>query len=109
MTVDNCIGFCTAEGYKFAGVESGDECFCGDHAPLISAPKRECHLKCNGDETQICGGFWRMNVYFIPQETTTVFHEVTTIEYVPTTPKSTMDVESIKTTTKSKFSLKLKP
>ena len=100
MTVHYCIKFCSDEGYKFAGLESGNECFCGNHAPFISAPQRECHLNCSGNTTQICGGFWRMSVYFIPRETTTVYYEVTTLEEVPTTQQPSIDVIS-----KREFSL----
>ena len=72
MSVDFCIEVCSNHNFQFAGLQFGHECYCGDNAPLISAPKRECHLKCEGNETQTCGGFWRMNVYSISPKTTAV-------------------------------------
>ena len=66
MSVENCKELCYENNYKFAGLEFGDECFCGNDVPVVSAPMRECHLKCAGDETEICGGFWRLSVYSIP-------------------------------------------
>ena len=29
MTVANCVSFCESGKYKFAGLEYGDQCFCG--------------------------------------------------------------------------------
>ena len=69
MTVDKCKSLCRDKYYTYAGLEFGNECFCGDDVPIISAPLRECHLNCKGDETQICGGFWRLSVYSITQST----------------------------------------
>ena len=71
MSVENCKELCYENNYKFAGLEFGDECFCGNDVPVVSAPMRECHLKCAGDETEICGGFWRLSVYSIPSKPTT--------------------------------------
>lgn len=66
MSIENCKELCYENNYKFAGLEFGNECFCGNDIPIVSAPMRECHLKCAGDETEICGGFWRLSVYSIP-------------------------------------------
>ena len=43
---------------------SGKECWCGDSAPedRVTADS-ECNNPCPGDPSQICGGFWRINVF----------------------------------------------
>ena len=64
MTIENCIQFCKNDGYAFAGVESEDECFCGNNPPSQnSIPDSECNSKCSGDQTQICGGHWKISIY----------------------------------------------
>ena len=68
MSVENCKEFCYENNFKFAGLEFGNECYCGNDVPSVSTSMRECHLKCPGDETQFCGGFWRLNVYSIPSK-----------------------------------------
>ena len=66
MTIENCIQFCSNGGYAFAGVESEDECFCGNNPPSQnSIPDSECDSKCSGDKTQICGGHWKINIYSV--------------------------------------------
>ena len=64
MTIEKCIEFCSNDGYAFAGVESEDQCFCGNNAPSQNPlPDSECNSKCSGDQTQICGGHWKINIY----------------------------------------------
>ena len=63
----DCIRRCKEvdDGYLFAGVQFGSECFCGNEPPPDDTllDKSECDMKCTGDNTSFCGGFWRMNVY----------------------------------------------
>ena len=102
MSVDKCIELCQEKNFKFAGLEFGNECYCGNDAPVTTAPLRECHLKCTGDETQICGGYWRMSVYSISTEITT--QAETSTEYISTTIEptqlTTLNTQLIKNTTK---------
>ena len=68
ITVENCIEFCSVYGNAFAGVENGDECFCGQNAPSEEPiSDSECNHKCSGDRTQNCGGNWAINIYSIPK------------------------------------------
>lgn len=41
------------------------ECFCGDVTPPESAKTTEasCDMKCPGNSTKICGGYFTMNIY----------------------------------------------
>ena len=69
MTIEKCIEFCSNDGYAFAGVESEDECYCGNNAPnqnLIA--DSGCNSKCSGDQTQICGGHWKINIYSVDKK-----------------------------------------
>ena len=45
-------------------MENGDACYCGNNdSKFMPAPKLECNRPCSGNETQICGAAWRLNVY----------------------------------------------
>ena len=61
---------CNDQGFLFAGVQTGHECWCGNDAPPEDriVDMAECDGSCPGDSTQICGGVWRMNVYRIDGE-----------------------------------------
>ncbi|GJE90202.1 WSC domain-containing protein [Phanerochaete sordida] len=60
-----CTLQCT--GYAYAGVEYGDECYCGRGLVGGEAPPAanvsECDVLCTGDYTLSCGGPWRIQIY----------------------------------------------
>lgn len=68
VTVENCKEFCSYYNFAYAGVENGNECFCGQTLPTKSIPVSECDKKCKGDNTQTCGGGWAINVYAISKK-----------------------------------------
>jgi len=54
---------CRDEGYKYSGTQWSRECFCGDDdTNHLQHGDGECDHVCAGDDTQICGGVWSMNV-----------------------------------------------
>ncbi|XP_052106228.1 zonadhesin-like isoform X16 [Mytilus californianus] len=64
MTVQKCQQFCGQKGFKFAGVEYGYECFCGNVLRKDRKRKeRDCKTPCSGNKQQICGGTWRISIY----------------------------------------------
>lgn len=67
LTPAKCIKACNDQNYNFAGVQYGNECWCGDDAPPEDkiVDTEECNQSCEGDSAKKCGGFWRMNVYRI--------------------------------------------
>ncbi|XP_067836846.1 kremen protein 2-like, partial [Heptranchias perlo] len=66
LTVQVCIRFCRKKGYKYAGVEAGYACFCGNDVDL-SEEKRvsavECDQVCFGKSSELCGGDGRIGIY----------------------------------------------
>lgn len=62
-----CASYCRARGYNFAGVEYGAECWCGtgfvNNVPPGEGESWECDMVCPGDDTLLCGGSWRIQVY----------------------------------------------
>ena len=63
-TPERCEDSC--RGYLYFGLQSGEECFCGN--TLAHQEKRaesDCHLRCSGDHSKICGGPWRNSLFKI--------------------------------------------
>ncbi|KAK2005862.1 WSC-domain-containing protein [Colletotrichum eremochloae] len=64
MTVEKCIAQAAADGWRYAGVEFGRECFWGD---VQVNPERsnqaDCNTVCAGNPDQVCGGGNRILVY----------------------------------------------
>ncbi|WVF70056.1 hypothetical protein IAT40_004843 [Kwoniella sp. CBS 6097] len=61
-TIPSCIANCAAQGFAYAGVEYGSECWCGTSASLTAAAEG-CDVPCSGDEGSFCGGSYRINVF----------------------------------------------
>jgi len=55
MTVEGCRSACSAAGYSYAGVQNGDQCFCGNSYDRYGKATK-CTSVCNGDDTEVCGG-----------------------------------------------------
>ena len=50
--------------FVFFGLQNGDECHCGNSASrFIPTNSSSCNKPCKGDQTELCGGSWRLNVY----------------------------------------------
>jgi hypothetical protein len=64
MTLDICIGRCSQKNFAYAGVQKGNQCFCGkSYGKFGKAPDADCKTPCDGSSTQICGGTSRNTVY----------------------------------------------
>lgn len=67
-TVEACLNQCHAFGYTAAGLEYGQECYCGDKTDIaangaVPAPESECSIQCPGDPLHLCGGGLRLQLY----------------------------------------------
>ncbi|XP_062601829.1 uncharacterized protein LOC134263491 isoform X4 [Saccostrea cucullata] len=46
------------------GVEYSGECYCGNFFTTVTRkPEGQCKMKCHGNNAQVCGGSWKMNIY----------------------------------------------
>ncbi|KAK2050561.1 WSC-domain-containing protein [Colletotrichum somersetense] len=65
MTPSTCLQACADDGYPFAGLEYGGECYCGVVMGNYTKPaaKDECNTPCNGDNTKTCGGAARVEIF----------------------------------------------
>ncbi|XP_071799987.1 uncharacterized protein [Asterias amurensis] len=70
LSVELCFVYCSSRGYKYAGVESATECYCGnneDYGRNGRVVDSECSYTCAGTRYQFCGGFWRISIYQISE------------------------------------------
>ncbi|KAF8241858.1 WSC-domain-containing protein [Wilcoxina mikolae CBS 423.85] len=64
MTVEKCVTFCTNQDYPLAGLEYGNECFCGiELQNNATYGQSGCDMDCTGNPLQVCGGPNRLTVY----------------------------------------------
>jgi hypothetical protein len=63
MTNATCRAFCKQSGFRYAGTEWGQECYCGNTLPDMLLPESACDHKCTGNELEICGGYLRLSIF----------------------------------------------
>ncbi|TFY75770.1 hypothetical protein EWM64_g8241 [Hericium alpestre] len=68
-SAEACLNQCAAFGFGAAGMEFGDECYCGDVSDIQSnnasfAAESDCNIACSGDPIHLCGGESRLSTYF---------------------------------------------
>ncbi|MCJ1434081.1 hypothetical protein MMC27_003447 [Xylographa pallens] len=69
MTIENCVNYCKGQGVlgKWAGVEYGQQCYCGSGVSNGGGPASDgnvgCNMACAGNQYEWCGGPNRLNVY----------------------------------------------
>jgi hypothetical protein len=69
VTRSGCACLCHRLGYDTAGVENGNNCFCGNataprsHCGKSPLPAQSCAVPCNGNKTSTCGGSMAVEVY----------------------------------------------
>ena len=61
-TVQACIAACTSAGYKYAGAQDGNQCFCGNSYGSHGTSSN-CTMACAGNSSETCGGAWANSVY----------------------------------------------
>ncbi|KAL2072787.1 hypothetical protein VTL71DRAFT_12130 [Oculimacula yallundae] len=64
-SVEACISACSTSGYKYAGVEYGNECWCdnGIRAGTTQIAAKNCLMPCSGTPSQTCGGSNAIQIY----------------------------------------------
>ncbi|KAI9443574.1 WSC domain-containing protein [Lactarius indigo] len=65
MSVFGCVSFCFNRAHPYAGVENGENCYCGDSWPETSktVSSDKCNVKCTGDSRENCGGSGYVDLY----------------------------------------------
>ncbi|KAI0321754.1 copper radical oxidase [Amylostereum chailletii] len=67
-TADACLSLCSSFGFPAAGMEAGDQCWCGDVEDVArnggqDAPASSCDIACSGDPAHSCGGSASLQLY----------------------------------------------
>jgi hypothetical protein len=68
-SVGNCIEQCQKYGFPAAGVEYGEECYCGDYSDVVATGPTiqldtDCSMPCAGNASALCGSGGRLQTYF---------------------------------------------
>ncbi|KAG1970229.1 WSC domain-containing protein 1 [Pimephales promelas] len=63
MTSALCQDTCSESGFRYAGLEYGAECHCGNRVCSRRARGEDCNLDCRGEKGYPCGGVERISVY----------------------------------------------
>lgn len=64
LTVTACENTCSHQGYRFAGLENGNQCWCSQYvAGEWAKDQQDCNMACSGDDKALCGGKDRVFVY----------------------------------------------
>lgn len=63
MTIQKCIDYCVSKNFNYAGLQYGEECYCGNNAPPADRLGAKCLMPCAGDANQICGNPSRLSIY----------------------------------------------
>lgn len=61
-TPERCIAICASKGFRFAGVQYGQSCLCGNSYGRYG-PASNCSMACTGNSGQVCGGMNSNSVY----------------------------------------------
>ncbi|KAI9774328.1 MAG: hypothetical protein M1840_004222 [Geoglossum simile] len=99
LTVEICLQACFM--YKYAGVEYGRECWCGDNLNANSVPaiaEAQCNVLCKGNQLEYCGAGSRLNLYINKSSATPSTSSSSVASTTVTATSSTTTVVSTTTT-----------
>jgi hypothetical protein len=64
LTITACAQHCASRGFAYAGLQFGNQCFCGNTYGKYGADiDSECNMPCAGDPRQMCGATWHNAIY----------------------------------------------
>lgn len=62
-TVESCLSEAVAQGYAYAGLQYGGQCFAGFEVGYSEEPNSDCNMPCSADKAETCGGVWLNSIY----------------------------------------------
>ncbi|KIO28080.1 hypothetical protein M407DRAFT_6960 [Tulasnella calospora MUT 4182] len=107
MTRAKCAAFCDSKGFKYAGVEWSQECYCGNAlVGAVESPDSACHRTCKGEPYENCGGDAHITLLTKTgassnPSTSTTTKTTTTTTKASTSAATTTTVKASTTTTKA--------
>jgi len=61
-TVESCVAACYNDGFPYAGLQDGSQCFCG-YSYGSHGVSGSCYDTCSGNSAEVCGGPYANSVY----------------------------------------------
>ena len=63
--VTDCTTACQAQGFQYAGVNNGDQCYCGSQISngAKQIDPQACNIRCKSDNFELCGGYGAIVLY----------------------------------------------
>lgn len=61
-TPDRCVAICKSKGFRYAGVQYGESCLCGNSYGHYGVANN-CNMACTGNPNETCGGGFANYVY----------------------------------------------
>ncbi|XP_014769413.1 kremen protein 1 isoform X1 [Octopus bimaculoides] len=72
MTIEKCQNHCRERRTKYAGLQHGQLCYCGNTYEIYGPLGRDhCNIECAGDPTEFCGGYLANSVFSTHSELVT--------------------------------------
>jgi len=69
LTTMECFELCAMNSFSYAGLEAGRCCYCADEISSGPQTKKaadsECNTKCFGNQSETCGGAFRVDIYTV--------------------------------------------
>lgn len=73
LSVSGCEWACLDQGWSFAGLKSGNECWCSNYVTGgLTFDENECNVPCAGNTSEICGGEDSLNIFQVQIKRTRV-------------------------------------
>ncbi|TXT07365.1 hypothetical protein VHUM_03085 [Vanrija humicola] len=98
-----CITNCAKRGFKLAGTEFGDECYCANEFTGTGGgsvvPDSYCKKPCAGDASEVCGDAWYLSFYTFNSTDGGVYCPTASTSAGPTSTTATTATTETTTTT----------
>ena len=63
MSIGLCTSRCSLRNFPFAGLQNGNQCWCGTHlGGALAKDQSDCNVPCPGYPMENCGGMGALNV-----------------------------------------------
>ncbi|KAK3338131.1 hypothetical protein B0H65DRAFT_477881 [Neurospora tetraspora] len=64
LTIPKCKNSCYRRAYTFAGLQEGNQCWCGSYVGgEWTSNQTDCNVPCTGDKNSFCGGKGLLNIF----------------------------------------------
>ncbi|CAC5401414.1 unnamed protein product [Mytilus coruscus] len=92
MTIAVCVSTCDTDGFDYAGLETGVECFCDSifrkNLTGLHRPESDCDAACPADTELFCGGTYRLSLYQLMSQNHLLKRHLLQLQILSTSPVS---------------------